>query len=103
MTTERLLIEDRCEAAAKAQYEHLLGQVWEEETLENRAQWIIAMRTALDAADATMLSRSSLSLTAELLGGLKFPDKEWADLTDESKNRLHSVAQTITEGTQGRF
>lgn len=101
--TEQLLIEKRREAAAKAQYEHLMQKPWGEETPENRTQWILAMTTALDAADAVMLEEPSLSLTAEFIGAIKFPDGDWAEFTEKTKSLLMSSAQTITEATQGRI
>lgn len=99
---EPLLNEKRRESAAKAQYEYLMKKPWEEETPENRAQWILAMATALDAADAVMQEESSLSLTAEFLGALKFPDSEWDEFSEKTKSLLVSSALTITEATQGR-
>lgn len=97
------MFEKRCEAAAKAQYEKLLNQVWEEETLENRVQWIESMRSALNAADAFMVEHKSMGFTAELLASMKFPNKDWDDLHEDTKKLFYSSAETITKATQGRF
>lgn len=102
MTPEQELLLSRKEAAAKAQYEYLLGKKWEEETQSARNQWIGSLEVALDAADEVMLTEPSLSFIATLLGGLKFPDKEWEDLTEETRKRLMDCAGTVIEATQGK-
>lgn len=104
MSPELEVILKRKEAAAKAQYEHLLvGKKWEDESLETRSQWIASLSVALDAADEAILNDTSLmSYMAELLGGIKFPNKEWDELQLETQVRLKDMAQTVVKTTQGK-